>query len=910
MHANLDVDLGNGPGGGPEPSALLLTTLGTSPEVVVEAFWALAERQVYENRKGLGGLPEVTGLVEVWALGSEKSATGPSGKILVEWVRSRDPPPFKLRVFGVRGTSDFVGRGENERFREAAFRLAAAAHKWRAAGGTGGGVAGERRPSGRTFAACLSGGTKTMSVFLQEACSTYRCDFAIHVLADDEFNDARGQLNYLKRPLAEKLDLLRGELNAHLHPLGMALNTSPGDFLRLLEEKLAGRAPPWDCPVPGCGDAVGDPALLDLGDVDQAGWISKAVDELTLEFYSEASAFKNGLAAARGRRPSRNFPELLFLGAEELERLFASEVPAEPSEDWERFLNRVPKADLHCHLGGAAFPGDLVEIALANLEHFREAGRGEALERLGGTSFFGRLGAAVGEAAGAGADGGAAARRFEWLRAAVGEDADESSVRVGPGRLLGALASSEDLRTAWFGNGANPRGTRAGGPSGDPGDPEEATYLCAVLSCFLAAFKGREWLLEELLDGFVEGELGRQRTGGGAAKAGGFGRRGTGLPPLLGAGLGQQLYFSWGDWGGTPLLQTERGLRKAVACLYGRAVEDGVGVLEVRFSPLNYCREWGEGGPLRVVHVVQDEFANQLRRAFGARGEAGVDPREAATGGEKIGEPAKAVDLLGWNDWPKEPDHDVFGASPAGVPCLVTLTIIASKHKDLEEFRRNVELVRELRRSGGGRTVSFGNLTTRFGQVVAFDLAGPEIENLEAFREALRPLHEESFGITVHAGEGAPVENVWKAIYELNADRVGHGLSLGKDDGLVRKVADRRIAVELCPTSNSQLLGYGGSGEEAPVNPYPYERFREMGVTCTVNTDNRGISRTSLAREFFTLAWLTRGSGSRLLAWDVLQLAWNGVEASFLSAEDRLLVEGLFGRAALAACQHLPRNPG
>lgn len=135
--------------------------------------------------------------------------------------------------------------------------------------------------------------------------------------------------------------------------------------------------------------------------------------------------------------------------------------------------------------------------------------------------------------------------------------------------------------------------------------------------------------------------------------------------------------------------------------------------------------------------------------------------------------------------------------------------------------------------------------------VVGFDLAGPEAgfpASLHA--SALRAAIAGGLHVTIHAGEGAGVESIADAL-ACGAERLGHGVRIVEDldeDGnpgrVAAEVLDRRIALEVCPTSNLDTKIY------ARPQDHPVGRLLRSGFMITLNTDNRLMSATSLSREF------------------------------------------------------------
>ncbi|MDA8020776.1 MAG: adenosine deaminase family protein [Thermoanaerobaculia bacterium] len=141
--------------------------------------------------------------------------------------------------------------------------------------------------------------------------------------------------------------------------------------------------------------------------------------------------------------------------------------------------------------------------------------------------------------------------------------------------------------------------------------------------------------------------------------------------------------------------------------------------------------------------------------------------------------------------------------------------------------------------------------------IVGFDLAGaehghPASDHVEAFQLAKRHFLK----TTVHAGEAYGPESMFQAISLLNCDRIGHGTHLYSADqvqrhdaaayvrGLSEYVADQRITLEVCITSNMQTM----PGLRR-VQEHPFGRMVRDRLSVTICTDNRLVSRTSVTEE-------------------------------------------------------------
>jgi adenosine deaminase len=175
--------------------------------------------------------------------------------------------------------------------------------------------------------------------------------------------------------------------------------------------------------------------------------------------------------------------------------------------------------------------------------------------------------------------------------------------------------------------------------------------------------------------------------------------------------------------------------------------------------------------------------------------------------------------------------------------------------------------------------------------VVGFDIAGaeagfPPTRHLDAFEY----LRRENAHFTIHAGEGFGLPSIWEAIQWCGADRLGHGVRIVDDisvapDGapvlgrLAAYVRDRRIPLEMCPTSNVQT-GAARSIAEHPIGP-----LRRLGFRVTVNTDNRLMSGTSMTNEMELLSQ-TFGYGLDDLQWFTV----NAMKSAFIPFDERLVI--------------------
>lgn len=163
------------------------------------------------------------------------------------------------------------------------------------------------------------------------------------------------------------------------------------------------------------------------------------------------------------------------------------------------------------------------------------------------------------------------------------------------------------------------------------------------------------------------------------------------------------------------------------------------------------------------------------------------------------------------------------------------------------------------------------------GPVVAFDLAGAEAGNpASRFAAAFDLARNGDMAVTVHAGEGDGASSIREAVHRCGANRIGHGTRLFEDPSLCDYVVDRRIPLEVCPTSNVQT-------RVAPTfAEHPLAQYVAAGAIVTINTDNRMMSGVTLTDEYVRCA-MHLGFDGPMLA----QLALASFDSAFLPLHER-----------------------
>jgi adenosine deaminase len=212
-------------------------------------------------------------------------------------------------------------------------------------------------------------------------------------------------------------------------------------------------------------------------------------------------------------------------------------------------------------------------------------------------------------------------------------------------------------------------------------------------------------------------------------------------------------------------------------------------------------------------------------------------------------------------------------AASAGRPIVVRCLVTAMRHAALS--REIAELAIRFRDKG----------------VVGFDIAGaeagyPPTRHLDAFDY----MRDNNARFTIHAGEAFGLPSIHEAIASCGADRLGHGVRIVDDievaeDGEVRLgrlasiLRDKRIPLELCPSSNVQ------TGAVRSIAEHPFDLLARARFRVTVNTDNRLMSDTTMSNEMQALVDAF-GYG-----WtDLARFTINAMKSAFIPFDERLAI--------------------
>ena len=296
-------------------------------------------------------------------------------------------------------------------------------------------------------------------------------------------------------------------------------------------------------------------------------------------------------------------------------------------------------------------------------------------------------------------------------------------------------------------------------------------------------------------------------------------------------------YMRLGDNGGSAVLKDAGCLRRHCELLYHHLLDQNVIYAEIRCSPANYTNP--HRSPWQVLCDIRQHFQDCM-------------------------------------DWARSASNGPF--------CHVNLILIATRRTE-GDYR--AQIARHLALAVAAAEHWTNDADCR---VVGVDLAGYEDVNTRAhyFRDEFTGVHRCGLAVTVHAGENDEAEGIWRAVFDLNARRLGHALHLAQSPDLMRSVAARGIGVEMCPYANYQIKGYPLDPQKpsAPSDqprPYPLLSYLRAGLRVTVNTDNIGISAASLTDNLLLAARLCPG----LTRLDLLWLQRHAMDTAFVSPRQR-----------------------
>lgn len=218
--------------------------------------------------------------------------------------------------------------------------------------------------------------------------------------------------------------------------------------------------------------------------------------------------------------------------------------------------------------------------------------------------------------------------------------------------------------------------------------------------------------------------------------------------------------------------------------------------------------------------------------------------------------------------------HTFGGLSPEKVVEIVN----KATDECINKYRIHAGIILcTLRHYSEAQSLQTINLVKNFPQshIVGFDIAADEaghpIDNhIKAFQFA----NSNNINCTAHAGEAKGAESVWETLNNLNPVRIGHGVRSAEDEDLVSFLKEKKIHLEVCPTSNIQVDVFD------KIENHSANKIFNSGVSMSINTDARTISNVTLAQEYKLM--------QEVFNWELLHFRKCNLEAikhSFASDE-------------------------
>lgn len=211
--------------------------------------------------------------------------------------------------------------------------------------------------------------------------------------------------------------------------------------------------------------------------------------------------------------------------------------------------------------------------------------------------------------------------------------------------------------------------------------------------------------------------------------------------------------------------------------------------------------------------------------------------------------------------------------------------------------RLSPDIIRDLGMEQARRTVEVA-LKFLGGGVVAINSAGSERARPGVYADLVGAAVAAGLHSVPHAGEWAGARNIWETLASLTPERIGHGISAVEDPILLAHLADIRMPLEVCPTSNV------ATGAVASLQDHPFNRLREAGLVITLSSDDPGMFGSWLTDEY-TVARDVFGLGDDELA----EVARAGVRASFADEDVKTGIEaGIDAWLASGVATSSPRS--
>lgn len=220
----------------------------------------------------------------------------------------------------------------------------------------------------------------------------------------------------------------------------------------------------------------------------------------------------------------------------------------------------------------------------------------------------------------------------------------------------------------------------------------------------------------------------------------------------------------------------------------------------------------------------------------------------------------------------------------------VTDWVIEASNRAQEDYPIKVRLIIQINRHEPQYAPQLAEIAVdkKDHGIVGLDLAGDEenFGDVSGFTQTYQWAKSEGLHITIHAAEAGKAINAVKAINELGAERIGHGVQIMQDLAVVDLIKKQQVTLEMCPTSNLQ------TGIVSKLKNHPIFAYHQLGIPVTINTDDPSICNVTLTDEFIVA---TRGIGMPMHL--LTDLTLNAARASFLPEAEKSNLIGWFEAA-------------
>lgn len=163
-------------------------------------------------------------------------------------------------------------------------------------------------------------------------------------------------------------------------------------------------------------------------------------------------------------------------------------------------------------------------------------------------------------------------------------------------------------------------------------------------------------------------------------------------------------------------------------------------------------------------------------------------------------------------------------------------------------------------------------------RILGIGLGGAEKGNHCAdYKKVFDRARKNNFHVVAHAGEEVGAQSIWDSLNVLKAERIGHGTSAIFDNELIAYLIEKKVPLEICPTSNIMTKKY-----VKDMHQHPLRKFFDVGMNVTLNTDDPLLFNISLNKEYYKLHKFLNFTKE-----EIIQVAKNGLYSTFLSDEEK-----------------------